>query len=88
MRKRRMAMLRQRARWTVDEWQRAWELATMRIEGAPSLVESHPVYQECLTVLDGAFTQGNKYAFELGLIALMDWCADAVNGGDYKQWWD
>lgn len=89
MRKRRFkARLRQRSEWTVNQWQRAWALAMIRIDGAPSVVESHPVFQECLAVLDGAFADGDKHRFELGLVTLMECCNEAVNTGVCDPWWE
>jgi hypothetical protein len=60
----------------------------MRIDGVPSIVTRQPVFQECLAVLDGAFADGDKFRFELGLGALMDCCDEAVNRGDSPQWWE
>jgi hypothetical protein len=45
------------------------------------------MFQDCLTVLDGAFADGNGLQFELGLNALMDFCADSVEIGECEQWW-
>jgi hypothetical protein len=86
MRKRR-TIVRQRSRWTVDEWEGAWDLAMTRIEGVPTLVEEQPIFRDCLTVLSGAFADGNYLGFELGLNALIDFCTDTVNEGDFEQWW-
>jgi hypothetical protein len=36
------------------------------IVGVPPLVEKQPIFQDCLTVLDGAFVDGNNLRFELG----------------------
>lgn len=88
MRRRRVAIVRQRSKWTVNEWQRGWELAMMRIDGVPSLVGRQPVFQECLAVLDGAFADGDRFRFELGLHTLMDCCTEAVKRGDCQQWWE
>jgi hypothetical protein len=87
MRRRRVAIVRQRSKWTVNEWQRGWELAMKRIDGVPSLVGRQPVFQECLAVLDGAFADGDRFRFELGLNTLMDCCTEAVKRGDCRQWW-
>ena len=77
MRKRRI-IVRRRSRWTVHEWEQGWDLAMTRIQGV----------QECLTVLDGAFADGNRLGFELGLGALIDFCTETVNKGDFDQWWN
>jgi len=84
MRRRRVAIVRQQSKWTASEWQGGWELAMTRLDGAPSI----PVFQECLAVLDGAFADGNNLRFQLGLLTLMDCCAEAVNGKDCPQWWE
>ena len=59
-----------------------------RIEGVPTVVEEQRFYQDCLTVLNGAFADGNHVRFELGLNALMDFCADMVSDGNCEQWWN
>ena len=59
-----------------------------RIDGAPTVVRMERVFQDCLTVLDGAFLDGNGLRFELGLNALMDLCTDMVGDGNCKQWWN
>ena len=87
MRKKRI-IVRRRSRWTVQEWERGWDVAITRIDGAPRLVEQQSIFQDCLTVLDGAFADGNGFRFELGLNALMDFCAEAVSTGDCRQWWE
>ena len=86
MRKRRI-IVRQRSRWTVDEWERGCDLAMTRIDGVPTLVETESIFQDCLTVMDGAFADGNRLRFELGLGALIDFCTERVNKGDCEQWW-
>lgn len=86
MRKRRIVVSR-RTRWTVEEWERGWELAMSRLDGAPAIVRSNCLFQDCLTVLDGALADGNGFLFELGLNGLMDFCADSVEMGDCDQWW-
>jgi len=88
MARRRVAIVKQGTRWTVDEWQRGWQLAMTRIDGVPSIVGKQPFFQDCLTVLDGAFTDGNRFLFELGLSTLIDSCAEAVGRGECKQWWE
>lgn len=86
MRKRRIVVSR-RTRWTVEEWERGWELAMSRLDGAPAIVRTDCLFQDCLTVLDGALADGNGFLFELGLNGLMDFCADSVEMGDCDQWW-
>lgn len=71
MRKKRI-MVRQRLRGSVDDWERGWELAVRRIEEAPSVVKEQPIFHDCLTVLNGAFADGNHLQFELAVNALMD----------------
>ena len=87
MRKRRI-IVRKRSRWTAEEWEREWDLAMTRIESVPALVEKQPLFQDCLTVLDGAFEDGNRLRFELGVSALIDFCTDVVDAGDCEQWWN
>jgi hypothetical protein len=86
MRERRI-IVRRRTRWTVAEWERGWELAMSRIDGAPRVVRAERIFGDCLTVLDGAFADGNGLRFELGLNALLDFCTDTVNDGDCERWW-
>ena len=86
MRKRRI-IVRRRTRWTLDEWNRGWDIAMSRIEGAPTDIRTECIFQDCLTVLDWGFANGNGRRFELGLNALMDFCADMVSEGNCKQWW-
>jgi hypothetical protein len=57
------------------------------VDGGPPLVEKQPIFQDCLTVLDGAFVDGNNLRFELGLSALIDFCNETVSRGEYTQWW-
>jgi hypothetical protein len=87
MRKRRV-IVRQRSRWTAEEWERGWDLAMTRINRAPSVAEAERVFQDCLTVLDGAFADGNGSRFELGLSALIDFCSELASTGRCEQWWD
>jgi hypothetical protein len=57
------------------------------IVGVHPLVEKQPIFQDCLTVLDGAFVDGNNLRFELGLSALIDFCNETVSRGECTQWW-
>jgi hypothetical protein len=59
----------------------------MRIHGAPASLTEQRIFQESMAVLDGAFADGNSARFELGLITLLDFCAEAVNNGECEQWW-
>jgi hypothetical protein len=87
MRKRRI-IVKRRPRSSVYEWQRGWDLAMTIIEGAPPLVKNQRIFHDCLTVLDGAFADGNSLRFELGLSALVDFCNETVSRGECTQWWD
>lgn len=86
MRKRRIIVKRRSK--CVHEWEEGWTLAMKMIEGMPTLVEEQPLFQNCLTVLDGAFADGNRLRFELGLSALIDFCLEIVDKGDFEQWWN
>jgi hypothetical protein len=88
MRRKRVAIRRQQSKWTASEWQGGWELAMTRLDGAPSTVTTEPVFQECLAVLDGSFADGDSFRFQLGLLTLIDCCAEAVNARDCQQWWE
>ena len=88
MRRKRRIIVRQRSRWTAEEWERSWDVAMTRIHGAPPMVEAEPIFQDCLTVMDGAFAEGNGLRFQLGLNALIDVCTEKVNTGDCEQWWE
>ncbi len=87
MRKKRI-IVRRRTRWTVEQWERGWEIAMSRVEGAPTDIRAEGIFQDCLTVLDGALADGNGLRFELGLNALMDFCTDMVGDGHCEQWWN
>ena len=86
MRKRRIIVKRSR-RSTAQEWERGWDLAMTIIDGVPTLVEKQPIFQDCLTVLDGSFVDGNSLRFELGLSALIDFYNETVSRGECTQWW-
>jgi hypothetical protein len=47
-----------------------------KLNGVPSAVETECIFQDCLTVMDGAFADGNGLRFELGLNALIDLCSE------------
>jgi hypothetical protein len=59
-----------------------------RIEDAPTDVRAEWFFQDCLTVMNGAFSDGNGLRFELGLNALMDFCTDMVADGNCEEWWN
>ena len=86
MRKRR-TRLRERMRWTVKKWERGWQLAMSRLEGAPEIVSNNPIFQDYVMQLDEAFADGNGLQFELGLNGLLDFCANSIKIGDCEQWW-
>jgi hypothetical protein len=87
IRKRRISG-RHRDRETVYEWERGWDVAMARIGGAPTVVERKPFFQDCLWVLNGAFSDGDPLRFELGVRALVDFCNELINTGDVEQWWN
>jgi hypothetical protein len=84
----RRIIVRRRPNWTLQEWERGWELAMTRIEGAPALVVEQPIFRDCLIVMNGAFADGNHMRFELGLNALVDFCTEVLSNGVCKQWWE
>lgn len=86
-RKRRGRATRKRLLWDVTEWQRAWDLAMLRIDGAPAIVSEHTTFHHALDILDRGFVDGDPFQFELGLVTLMDCCSEAINRGDCWQWW-
>jgi hypothetical protein len=86
MRKRRI-IVRRRTRQTFNDWEQGWDLVMTRIDGVATQVEQHPLFQDCLTVLDWAFADGDRVRFELGLNALIDFCNDKTTGG-CEQWWN
>jgi hypothetical protein len=73
--------------WTATDWERGWRSALMRMYGAPAHVAKQRIFQESVAVLNGAFADGSSQRFQLGLITLLDFCAEAVNTGGCKQWW-
>jgi hypothetical protein len=87
MRKRRI-IARRRTKETFYEWEQGWHLAMARIDGAPTLVERQPFFQDCLWVLNGAFADGDRLRFELGVRALVDFCNETISTGDVEQWWN
>jgi hypothetical protein len=83
----RRVIVKQRSRWTAHEWEEGWDDAMCLLDGAPTCVEREPIFQDCLAVLNGAFGDGDRQQFELGLSALIDFCAEAVSRGECEQWW-
>ncbi len=75
------------SRWASQDWDRAWQSALRRIKGMPPPLVSDARIQEALTTMNDAFIQGNSNNFEVGLIALLDCCAELVNRGECQQWW-
>jgi hypothetical protein len=49
-----------------------------KIENVPAGVKKEPLFNDCLTVLNGAFADGNYLQFTLGMNALIDICAEAA----------
>ena len=80
MRKRRI-IVKRRSR-CVDEWEQGWNIAMKIMDRVSPWVEEQPIFQDCLTVLDGAFADGDGLRFELGLSALLDFCTNMVNRED------
>jgi hypothetical protein len=87
MRKRRI-IVRQRTRDYVHGWERGWDLAIKRIDGVPPQIEQQAFFQDCLRVLNGAFADGDRLRFELGVSALIAFCDETVNTGHCEQWWN
>ena len=80
-------IVRRRTRWTVEEWERGWNVALSKIEGAPTRIAAERIFQDCVTVLDGAFSDGDGLRFEFALNALVDFCSDILSDGDSERWW-
>ena len=38
--------------------------------------------------MDGAFVDGDRVRFELGVRALVDFCNEITSAGDVEPWWD
>jgi hypothetical protein len=74
-------------KWTGHDWERAWQSALRRISGMPPALGSYPLIHQSLTTMDEAFIDGDNNNFEMGLILLLDHCAELVNRREYKQWW-
>jgi hypothetical protein len=86
-RMRRARAAKKRIQWNTSDWQRAWEMAMLRIDRAPSVVAGQLPFQDAIDMLDIGFTNGDSFQFSLGLITLMDCCREAINQGICPQWW-
>ena len=86
--KKRRTSAKPRSTGTADEWERGWDIAMTRIDGVPAQVKRQPLFRDCLMVLNGAFADGNRLLFELGLSFLIDFCNEAVSKGDCEAWWN
>jgi len=73
--------------WTASEWIRAWRIALIRINGAPSAVAQSFAFRHGIETLDRAFSKGDAFEFQLGLITIFDCCKQAVKEGGCIQWW-
>ena len=73
--------------WKGNEWRQAWHIAVMRIDGAPVAVSEQVLFRHAIEMLDGAFVKGDAFEFQLGLIAILDCCSQAITQGGYRQWW-
>ena len=73
--------------WSGNEWRRGWEIALMRIKGAPTAVSEHIAFHHAIDMLDSAFVRGDAFQFQLGLIMILDCCNEAIERGDCSQWW-
>jgi hypothetical protein len=86
-RRRRGRATRTRHVWDVTEWQRAWEVAMLRIDGVPAIVAEQDAFHHAVDMLDRGFAEGDRFQFELGLLTLIDCCSQAIDRGDCWQWW-
>jgi len=86
-RRKRGSTTRQKLAWNVTDWQRAWELAMLRIDGVPTIVARQAGFHHALDMLDRGFSEGDPFQFQLGLVTLMDCCRQAIDRGDCWQWW-
>ena len=73
--------------WNGNEWRRAWDIALMRIDGAPAAVSGQLAFHHAIDMLDGAFAKGDAFQFQLGIIMILDCCHEAIERGDCSQWW-
>lgn len=73
--------------WSGNDWRRGWEIALLRIRGAPPAVSTQTAYHHAIDMLDGAFTSGDAFQFQLGIIMILDCCNEAIERGDCSRWW-
>ena len=73
--------------WDIHDWQRAWEIAMMRIDGAPAVVTKHIAFHHALDMLDRGFARGDAFQFQLGILVILDCCNEAIERGDCCPWW-
>ena len=78
----RRVIVRRRSRWTAHEWEEGWDLAMTLIEAVPPHLRKQSVFQDSLAVMNGAFADGNRFRFERGVGALMDFFHEAVEKDD------
>ena len=83
----RRRMRRSELIWSGNDWRRGWEIALMRIRGAPAAVSDHLTYHHAIDMLDAAFARGDAFQFQLGIIMILDCCNEAIERGDCSQWW-
>ena len=73
--------------WDINDWQRAWEIAMMRIDGAPAVVTKQIAFHHALDMLDRGFSRGDAFQFQLGILVILDCCNEAIERGDCCPWW-
>ena len=73
--------------WNGNEWRQAWNIALVRINGAPPSVSEQIAFRHAIDMLDSAFVKGDAFEFQLGLITILDCCSSAVQRGQCTQWW-
>ena len=73
--------------WDHNEWNKAWDIAVGRINGAPDAVCERTAFRHAIDMLDGAFVKGDAFEFQLGLITMLDCCSQAIREGRCTQWW-
>ena len=73
--------------WNGNDWRRAWQIALMRINGAPTAVSEEIAFHHAIDMLDSAFVRGDAFQFQLGIIMILDCCNEAIERGDCSRWW-
>lgn len=73
--------------WNRNEWNKAWQIALGRIDGAPAAVSERTAFRHAIDMLDGAFVKGDAFEFQLGLITMLDCCSEAIKQGRCARWW-